>query len=231
MIPIKDFENYSICEDGQVVNTTKNRVLKPSLNENGYLYVSLWKGNKSKSKTVHRLVAEAYIPNPLSKPVVNHKDANRANPHKDNLEWVTQSENVSHGYGLGTMSQKRKLTPDQLKECLFRFLAGETMTALSVDFSYSLGPLSVSLRNQAVRSNQERAFTAELIRQKNQRNKNANELKKQTISQFTVSGDLVAIHESQTAAARALGKRTSGPISNALTGKQQLAYGFKWKFA
>ena len=49
-------------------------------------------------KTVHRLVADAFIPNPNGLPVVNHKDNNRKNPHVDNLEWCTQSYNIQYGY-------------------------------------------------------------------------------------------------------------------------------------
>ena len=230
LIPISGYENYLVFEDGRVLNTLKDRLIKPSLNENGYLYVSLWRNNKSKSKTLHRLVAEAFIPNPLDKPIVNHKDANRANPHKDNLEWMTQSENIAHGYWLGTMSQKRKLTPEQLDECLFRFLRGETMTSLSKEFDYALGPMSISLRNQAVKTNQEREFTQELIRQKNGRNASASAAQRQAVARISLDGKVLAQYESLTAAATSLGKDTSGPISNVLSGRQKTAYGYTWKF-
>lgn len=230
MIPIPDFENYLIGEDGVVVNSRKGNALTPVLNENGYLYVTLWKDNKQYPRTVHRLVASAYVGNPDGKPFVNHKDANRANPHKDNLEWVTQSENIRHAYKLGTMSQKRRLTDDQLQECLVRFLQGESMTALSEEFDYALSPLSISLRNQAVRNGQVAEFTKELVRQKAARNKSANLPKRRVVQQLTVDGHILATHESLTAAAHALGKKTCGPISNVLAGRQKLAYGFTWKF-
>lgn len=230
MIPITNFENYLVNEEGVVVNSVKGNTLTPSLNENGYLYICLWKNNKGYTKTLHRIVAKAYVPNPNNKPIVNHIDANRANPHKDNLEWVTQSENISHAYKLGTMAQKKKLTDLQLKECLFRFLSGDSMTHLSLEFECALSPLSINLRNTAVKQNKAAEFTAELIRQKRIRNTRSNINKKQPIQQITHDGHVVAIHESLSAASKALDKKTCGPISNALNGRQKQAYGFIWKY-
>lgn len=68
----------------------KGKLLTPTVNkDNGYLYVNL----AGKNKTVHRLVALAFIPNPENKPCVGHKDTNRQNAKASNLEWVTYSEN------------------------------------------------------------------------------------------------------------------------------------------
>ena len=66
----------------------------------GYYRVQLVIG-KPYNVMVHRLVAEAFIPNPLGKPVVNHKDGNKINNHVSNLEWVSVSENQIHAYDTG----------------------------------------------------------------------------------------------------------------------------------
>lgn len=71
----------------------KGKLLKPRKTNSGYFLVTL----KSKQVLVHRLVATAFIPNPDNKPCVNHIDSCRTNNHANNLEWVTQSENVQHG--------------------------------------------------------------------------------------------------------------------------------------
>ena len=77
------------------------KLLKPVKAKTGYLVVNLHKNNKATIKYVHRLVAEAFIPNPENKPHINHIDGNKSNPAINNLEWVTPSENQIHAYNLG----------------------------------------------------------------------------------------------------------------------------------
>lgn len=74
----------------------KGRVVNPSNNGNGYLYLTARKGGKVKHLYVHRLVADAFVSNPDGKPCVNHKDHNRGNNRADNLEWLTQKENIRY---------------------------------------------------------------------------------------------------------------------------------------
>lgn len=73
-----------------------NRILKPAIKSNGYMFVGLSKNGKVSSKHIHRLVAEAFVSNPDNKPTVNHKDGNKSNNTVDNLEWVTYLENNIH---------------------------------------------------------------------------------------------------------------------------------------
>jgi len=101
------------------VNTPK----KPKLSENiilkqcitskaRYLAVLLWKNDKGHSKRVHILIAKTFIPNPLNKPEVNHKDLNKFNNRVDNLEWMTRSENIKHSFDAGA----RELTREKARE-------------------------------------------------------------------------------------------------------------------
>jgi hypothetical protein len=74
----------------------KDKILKPMILANGYKYVLLYKNKKTKIKYIHRLVAQAFIPNPENKLCINHKDLNKFNNSIENLEWCTKSENSIH---------------------------------------------------------------------------------------------------------------------------------------
>ena len=236
MIPITNYEdNYAIKEDGSVIRLETGRVIKPCLNkQNGYLYVSLWKNNVGKAFSVHRLVANAYIPNPDNKPEVNHISSNRADPRKQNLEWCTRSENMRHGYEDGFNSQKHRKNFQSLETemLLHTVLAGETMTALANGMGVGLSRLSINLRRKVREIGLEDELDAEMHRQKCLRAKASNVKLHQPVLQFTKDGVFLAEHISITEAAKALGKTSSGTISNALSNRngQKYALGYLWKF-
>lgn len=95
-VAIKGYEGlYEIDNLGNVfsvITTTSRRkgILKPYLNTSGYLRVNLYKDSKVKKFYIHRLVAQAFIPNNFGFEVVNHKDGNKLNNCVSNLEWCTQ---------------------------------------------------------------------------------------------------------------------------------------------
>lgn len=94
---------YSITESGEVYshdfqNSGKLKKKTSRVIYTGYVYVDLSSKCGQKSQRLHRLVALTYIPNPLNKPHVNHKDGNKQNNHVSNLEWVTRSENMRHAF-------------------------------------------------------------------------------------------------------------------------------------
>ena len=112
---VKGYEGkYQVSSFGRVKSFARNgRILKPALNKNGYLLVNLWNNNHSKSFYVHRLVAEAFIPNPLNLRFVNHKDECKTNNFVENLEWCTKDYNESYGTRNQRISEKHNVAVEQ----------------------------------------------------------------------------------------------------------------------
>ena len=93
---------YQVSNLGNVRSIRFNKVRNmKSWDSHGYRAVELCINNNRYIVGVHQLVALAFIPNPENKPEVNHKDRNRSNNNVENLEWVTQSENIAHAYRNG----------------------------------------------------------------------------------------------------------------------------------
>lgn len=92
---------FEISNNGDVWSNKTNKLLKPHLSTTGYPAINFNIGGKTKFKEIHRLVAEAVIPNPENKPQVNHINANKLDPWVGNLEWVTAKENVKHAIDNG----------------------------------------------------------------------------------------------------------------------------------
>ena len=88
---------YQITSCGKVWSYKNKKFLKPRKIRDGYLQVGLCKDGKREFYYIHRLVAEAYLPNPDNLPQVNHKDENKENNALQNLEWCTQKYNMNYG--------------------------------------------------------------------------------------------------------------------------------------
>lgn len=95
MKDIKNYEGlYGITSCGRVWSYENKCFLKPSINKKGYQRVNLYKNGKLKSFLVHRLVAEAYIPNPNNLPEVDHIDNDKNHNYVNNLQWLSHKDNV-----------------------------------------------------------------------------------------------------------------------------------------
>lgn len=105
---IKDFEgHYQVSNLGRLRSirtsqgTYRERLKKTFISNQGYEQVNLFKNNKSYTLIVHRIIAEAFIPNTMNKETVNHIDGNKLNNNISNLEWNTYSENHLHAFNTG----------------------------------------------------------------------------------------------------------------------------------
>jgi len=90
---IEGFENYLIFENGDIVNVNTGLKLKTSKDKKGYSRIRLSKNGKKSNKSVHRLLAQAFIPNPDNKPQVDHINRITDDNRLKNLRWVTHSQN------------------------------------------------------------------------------------------------------------------------------------------
>ena len=154
---IKDLKGYyQISEDGRVrsvdrdipnhwgsMSHFKGKERVPSIDKCGYKMVSLKKQGVMRGMLIHRLVAEAFIPNPENKPCINHINGDKLDNRVENLEWCTHAENIRHSYNTGLKKkQKGELNPSaKLTDSDIRCirLSNAPVTELSEIYGVSIG--------------------------------------------------------------------------------------------
>lgn len=102
---------YKVSSFGRIISIRNNKIKSQRLNTSRYWVVDLYKNNQQKTKSVHRLVAEAFIPNPDNKPCVNHIKPvtyNCCDNTVENLEWCTFKENTKHAWKIGRINKNIK---------------------------------------------------------------------------------------------------------------------------
>lgn len=104
---------YEISDLSNIRNKKTKRLIKQFKNRNGYVIVRIYKDGVGVTRTVHRLVAKTFIPNPENLPEVNHKDENKSNNVVSNLEWCTRKYNIYYGTGL---KRRKELHAKAIKE-------------------------------------------------------------------------------------------------------------------
>lgn len=106
------YNGYQVNEEGVVLGK-RGEPLSQHDNGRGYLIIALIINGKQTSKAVHRLIGEAFIPNPNSHSDVNHKDCDKRNNTVDNLEWMTHGDNIKYSYD----NEKRSATGENNARC------------------------------------------------------------------------------------------------------------------
>lgn len=155
---IKRFEGfYEVSNLGRVRSLPRKHspglnILKPLYHSGGYSVIDLRKPHeKKKHFLAHRLVAIAFIPNPQSKPDVNHKDSNRKNNKVDNLEWATRKENLHHAHLKDRMvwnKKTRTISEEQVREIKNRYKAGEKQNKMAKEFKVSRSWICIIINNR-----------------------------------------------------------------------------------
>ena len=157
--PIKGYENlYEVSNKGRVRSLTKycmrfgcrktlirGKLLSIRKNASGYIMVSLAKKGTKKQVLIHRLVAQAFIPNPNNYPIINHKDENPSNNNVNNLEWCTQKYNVNYGTARSRTRITNKINRSKGKTDIDKVLLKThiTKTALAKELGISKSTLRI----------------------------------------------------------------------------------------
>lgn len=119
--PVKGYEGlYEVSNFGRVKSlgnnkSRKEKILKPEKHRNGYFRVDLYKDGKVKHFYVHRLVAEAFIPNPYGFEQINHKNEDKTNNAVSNIEWCSAKYNINYGSHNKRSAASRINHPDRSK--------------------------------------------------------------------------------------------------------------------
>ena len=158
-VDIKNFEGlYQISTHGRIISMDPRKrswiILTPTIrkdkkrNNEGYCSVGLWKGNIYKRKSIHRLVGEAFIPNPEKKPTINHIDGCKLNNYYLNLEWATYSENNQHAIDNGLATRRSgvrvhcaKLTDDNVRAIRKLLADGFSWRKIAKQFGVTKGSI------------------------------------------------------------------------------------------
>lgn len=136
MKDIKGYEGlYAITSCGKVWSYRSKKFLKSCKQSTEYLAVTLCKDGTRKSYTIHRLVAEAYLPNPNNLPQVNHKDENKTHNYINNLEWCDNTYNVNYGTRNKRVGRARSKTVICVETNIVYYSPTEVEQTLGIDAS------------------------------------------------------------------------------------------------
>lgn len=229
---ITGFSNYTISEEGVITNVKTQKIKKPWLGKVGYYYIDLYENNKSTKVALHRLLAQTFLPNPENKRTVNHIDGNKLNNSLANLEWATDSENNQHAYETGLKVPVRLITDIEYAAILEKFFSGISLTEIVKSYNFSLPTFSTYVEEYVNKHNLVDKFNEEKVRQFNLRaiNNGVNRRNIITLQMLDMqTNEVINTFTSIAEARKFLDKKSSGPISNVLAGRQNSAYGYYWR--
>lgn len=147
--PIDGFDgDYMVSDQGRVMSLKRKspRIMPQTIQRTGYKAVMLWDSTtqSAKCRKVHRLVIEAFKPNPDNLPTINHIDGDKLNNHIDNLEWASYQDNMQHAVRTG-LTHPHRWTDEERKEI------AERNKQYAIDHGYQPKPKRTMAEYQAER--------------------------------------------------------------------------------
>ena len=230
---------YQISNKGRAKTPRKTKknpegIMKPRPTKTGYLRIGIHIKGKCYDKYVHRLVAEAFIPNPENKGYVNHIDAVKSNNEVNNLEWVTRFENMKHCFDNELCSTAKPVLLYTLKGEFFKEYVSisEALREVAPHLQGTLGVNSYLFHLDS-EGCQSYGYQWRMKYGDNRPVKDISHNYKKhdsKIVQLSLDGELVQIFNSITDACRYLNKTNNGAISQVCKGNRKTTYGYKWMY-
>ena len=224
--------HFEISTEGRLKNLKTQHwkhkgIVKPRLNKkNGYCQYCLCTDGVSQYHYAHRLVAQAFIPNPSNKPQVNHKDGNKQNNTLSNLEWVTQEENMKHCFEYELSSAA--------KRCYVYDLKGDFVGEW-ISISEACRQLNISGYGEVISQERYHAFGYQFrVEGDDTPVLNIEETckyQKCEVVQLTMDNKFVKHYKTITQAYTELGVTDNGIISQVCKGRRKSYKGYKWVYA
>ena len=217
--------DYSISTEGEVRKDTTNYILSQS-SQQDYKFVTLLINGQQKRMRVHRMVAMTFIENPDNKPYVNHINGIRYDNNVENLEWVTQSENIQHAVRTGLMQNGRKKAVIQYNLNGDRMATFESASEAARQTGGSQSKITMCCKRQRETANDYQWRYYDDIQDVQKVEKKFITGKK--VAKCDEEGNILEIFPSFKEAARAV-NGTSSAISRVCSGTNIRHKGYKWK--
>ena len=217
--------DYSVSTEGEVRKDTTNYILSQSAQQD-YKFVTLLINGQQKRMRVHRMVAMTFIENPDNKPYVNHINGIRYDNNVENLEWVTQSENIQHAVRTGLMQNGRKKAVIQYNLNGDRMATFESASEAARQTGGSQSKITMCCKRQRETANDYQWRYYDDIQDVQKVEKRFITGKK--VAKCDEEGNILEIFPSFKEAARAV-NGTSSAISRVCSGTNIRHKGYKWK--
>ena len=217
--------DYSVSTEGEVRKDTTNYILSQS-SQQDYKFVTLLINGQQKRMRVHRMVAMTFIENPDNKPYVNHINGIRYDNNVENLEWVTQSENIQHAVRTGLMQNGRKKAVIQYNLNGDRMATFESASEAARQTGGSQSKITMCCKRQRETANDYQWRYYDDVQDVQKVEKRFITGKK--VAKCDEEGNILEIFPSFKEAARAV-NGTSSAISRVCSGTNIRHKGYKWK--